>query len=144
MMRRDFIVSSALGAVGAATTQLVPPTPGEVPDVHAEPRDMRATRKILIAGGNFNTAFIRYMATLTGKPRPRICYLPTASADNAGSSLGFFQSCAPLNVDPHVQNAFIESLSQTQGWDEVLLSMDAIVCSGGTCDCRARGVEAGT
>src|SRR5690348_18351723 len=30
-----------------------------------------ATRKILIAGGNFNTPFIRYMAQLTGKPRPK-------------------------------------------------------------------------
>ncbi len=91
----------------------------------------RGTRKILIAGGGFNTAFIGYMATLTGKPRPRICYLPTASADNVGASLGFFQYCAPLNVEPHVQNAFIESFSQMQDWDEVLLSMDAIVCSGG-------------
>jgi peptidase E len=30
-----------------------------------------------------------------------------------------------------VQRSFIESLSQTLGWDEVLLSMDGIVCSGG-------------
>ena len=40
-----------------------------------------ATRKILIAGGNYNTSFIRYMAELTGKQRPKILYLPTASAD---------------------------------------------------------------
>lgn len=133
MIRREFLVSSALGAVGAATSHLAPPPFVEkINDmITPEPTQMRATRKILIAGGGFNTAFIRYMATLTGKARPRICYLPTASADNAGASLGFFQSCAPLNVEPHVQNAFIESLSQTQGWDEVLLSMDAIVCSGG-------------
>ena len=39
------------------------------------------TRKILIAGGGYNTAFIRYMAQLTGKPRPKLLYLPTASAD---------------------------------------------------------------
>ena len=30
-----------------------------------------------------------------------------------------------------MQLSFIESLSQTQDWSEVLLSMDAIVCSGG-------------
>jgi len=30
-----------------------------------------------------------------------------------------------------VQGVFIESLTQTRGWDEVLLSMDAIMVSGG-------------
>jgi peptidase E len=93
--------------------------------------DSRATRKILIAGGGFRTKFIGYMAQLTGKTRPRICYLPTASADSPAGSLSFYQSCAPLNVEPFVQNSFIESLSQTQSWEEVLLSMDGIVVSGG-------------
>ena len=91
----------------------------------------RVTRKILIAGGGFGTSFIRYMASLTGKTRPRLCYLPTAAADSASASLAWFQACAPLDVEPHVQVAFIESFSQTQDWDEVLLSMDGIVCSGG-------------
>lgn len=109
----------------------MPTTPSIATDVSSPDVNERAKRKILIAGGGFNTAFIRYMATLTGKARPRICYLPTASADNAESSLGFFRSCAPLNVQPFVQEMFIESLSQTLGFDEVLLSMDAIVCSGG-------------
>ncbi|MHB1312580.1 MAG: Type 1 glutamine amidotransferase-like domain-containing protein [Gemmatimonadaceae bacterium] len=91
----------------------------------------QTTRKILIAGGNFQTAFIRYMAELTGKPRPRVCYLPTASADSAEAKLNFYSFCAPLNVEPHVQGVFIESLTQAQGWDEVLLSMDAIMVAGG-------------
>ena len=68
---------------------------------------------------------------LTGKARPRILYLPTASADRTDSTLGFYQACAPLNVEPQVQISFIESLSQPRGWDEVLLSVDAIVVSGG-------------
>lgn len=89
------------------------------------------TRKILIAGGNFNTNFIRYMASLTDKPRPRICYLPTASADNADAIIGFYRNCAPLNVDAHVQRSFVDSLTQTASWADALLSMDAIVCSGG-------------
>jgi dipeptidase E len=88
-------------------------------------------RKILIAGGGFNRTFIRYMATLTGKPRPRVCYLPTASADNPAGIIYFYEQCAPLNVEPLVQRSFIESLSQTQSWADALLSMDAIVVSGG-------------
>ena len=37
-------------------------------------------RKILIAGGGFGTAYIRYMAQLTGKPRPKLLDLADRSA----------------------------------------------------------------
>lgn len=95
------------------------------------PDHSSVTRKILIAGGGFNRTYLAYMAQLTGKARPRICYLPTAVGDNTDASLNFHRECATLNVEPHVQNVFIESLTQTRDWDEVLLSMDAIVASGG-------------
>ncbi len=133
MQRREFLVATALGAAGLRA--------GRVPGADADTDDMSdasstvsmpaPTRQILIAGGGFNRAFIRYMATLTGKPRARICYLPTASADSADGIINFYRECAGLDVEPHVQRSFIESLSQTRGWDEVLLSMDGIVCSGG-------------
>ncbi|MBC7563194.1 MAG: peptidase E [Gemmatimonadaceae bacterium] len=135
MQRREFIAATAAGtaSLGAA----------ELPFAHLIPRDMTddardatttataSTRRILIAGGGFNRAFIRYMAALTGARRPRICYLPTASADDPQGIINFYQQCAALDVEPHVQRSFIESLSQTQGWDEVLLSMHGIVVSGG-------------
>ena len=91
----------------------------------------KATRKILIAGGGYGTPFIRYMATLTGKKRPRLCYLPTASADSPSGIISWFRSCAPLDVEALVQESFIASTQQHQSWEEVLLSMDGIVCSGG-------------
>ncbi|WP_439642728.1 Type 1 glutamine amidotransferase-like domain-containing protein [Gemmatimonas sp.] len=135
MNRRDFVATGGTFAAAAALpafAQPLPATPApHMTDSNLAAPDARATRKILIAGGGFRTKFIGYMAQLTGKTRPRICYLPTASADSPAGSLAFYQSCAPLNVEPFVQNSFIESLSQTQGWDEVLLSMDAIVVSGG-------------
>jgi len=90
-----------------------------------------ATRKILVAGGGFGTPFIRYMAELTGRPRPRICYLPTAVGDRPEAKLNFYNWCSPLHVEPFVQDVFIESLTQTKDWDEVLLSADAILVSGG-------------
>jgi len=131
MERKEFLVTSALGAVGAGTRKL--PLAGATPaaGMAAEESPRRGTRGILIAGGGFNTAFLRYMAALTGKRRPRICYLPTASADSQSGTITFFRNCSPLEVEPFVQSSFIESLSQKQGWDEVFLSMDAIVCSGG-------------
>jgi peptidase E len=88
-------------------------------------------RKILIAGGNFGTPFVRYMAQLTGKPRPKLLYLPTASADSTTSILGWYRTCATLNVEPSDQDSFIASTKQTRSWEEVFLSVDGIVVSGG-------------
>jgi peptidase E len=130
MKRRGFLVSSALGVLGlgargldlraASPADTREPTPPRAPGA--------ATRKILIAGGGFGTAFIRYMAELTGKPKPKILYLPTASADRPGN---FLANCEGLDVEPSIQNSFISSYRQDKSWEEVLLSVDAILCSGG-------------
>jgi dipeptidase E len=125
MKRREFLVASAVGSVGLQAGQL------SLEGVNPEPVARAATRKILIAGGGFGTAFIRYMATLTGKKRPRLCYLPTASADSAVGMVAWFKECAPLDVEPFVQESFIASDEMTRSWEEVLLSMDGIVPSGG-------------
>jgi dipeptidase E len=132
MQRRDFVISSTLASLGLAAEAL--PFDGVKPLAASMTSDATltaATRKILIAGGNYGEAFIRYMAQLTGKTRPRICYLPTASADSATGTIAFFKNCASLDVSPFVQDSFIASTRQSKGWDEVFLSMDGIVCSGG-------------
>lgn len=132
MQRRDFVISSTLASFGLAARGLA--TGDAQPLNAAMTTDFTrhaATRKILIAGGNYGEAFIRYMAELTGKTRPKICYLPTASADSPAGIVSFFRSCASLNVSPFVQESFIASTRQSKGWDEVFLSMDGIVCSGG-------------
>ena len=43
----------------------------------------------------------------------------------------WYRNCAPLNVEPSHQESFIASTRQTQSWEEVFLSVDGIVCSGG-------------
>jgi dipeptidase E len=126
MKRREFLVSSVLGSVAAGAHLTAASAGSQTPPQPAAPG-----RRILIAGGGFNEAFIRYMASLTGKKRPRLCYLPTASADSPSGIITWFRNCAPLDVEPFVQESFIASTRQTKGWDEVLLSMDAIVASGG-------------
>ena len=131
MERKEFLVKSAMGAVGVGAAQVgLGAANTEAAEVESGSQP-RATRKILIAGGGFNTVWIRYMAALTGKSRPRICYLPTASADSATGTITFFKNCSPLSVEPFAQNSFIASTSQLQDWNEVFLSMDAIVVSGG-------------
>jgi dipeptidase E len=125
MQRRRFL-SISTGVVGALVGARAAGAAGT-----ADAGQSAATRKILIAGGGFNTAFIRYLAQLTGKPRPKLLYLPTASADSPSGIIGWYRNCAPLDVEPSHQDSFIASTRQTRGWDEVLLSVDGIVCSGG-------------
>ena len=130
MDRRDFIASTALGSVALGVGGLRVDGTAQAQGAAAQPRPAK-TRKILISGGDYGPAFIRYMASLTGKPRPKLCYLPTASADRAEGSLAWYRTCLRLDVEPFVQESFIASSEQSQGWDEVLLSMDGIVASGG-------------
>ena len=125
MERREFLTTSARGAVVlGAEGVILSGVPGEgIPRL--------AGRKILIAGGGYGAAFIRYMTELTGKERPRLCYLPTASADSEAGTLRWYRMCAALDVTPFDQPCFISSYSMDRGWDEILLSMDGIVVSGG-------------
>src|SRR5262245_11415433 len=119
MKRREFLGLSALGVFGLSGARV----PFRA--------SAQTTRKILIAGGGFGTGFIRYMASLTGVRRPKLLYLPTASADSQTGIIAWYKSCAPLEVYPLVQDSFIASSRQKQSWEEVLLSVDGIVASGG-------------
>lgn len=130
MNRRDFLVSTMLGSLGVAAHGLeLVASPGSASWPLRQ--GARSTRKILIAGGGFGTTFIKYMAELTGKPRPKLCYLPTATGDSPSSIISWFRNCAPLNVEASVQEAFIASTRQMRSWEEVFLSVDGIVASGG-------------
>jgi peptidase E len=129
MKRREFLVSSV---VGAATASVGHAASAESAGVGAGWQARAgATRKILVAGGNFNTAFIRYMAELTGKPRPKLLYLPTANADAAQGIIAWYRNCSPLTVEASHQISFIASTQQPRSWEDVFLSVDGIVCSGG-------------
>ena len=126
MERRAFFVSTALGVTGLGIGDLAAGTSGR----HGVVQEANA-RKILIAGGGFRTPFIRYMAALTGKERPKLCYLPTASADRESGIIRWYEDCAPLDVVPSVQRSFISSSRMARSFEEVLLSVDGIVVSGG-------------
>ena len=95
MQRREFLVSSVMGSVGAVVTRV---------------SAARATRKILIAGGNYSTAFIRYMAELTGKTRPKLLLPPHGLRRIAdGYSAGIRLRAAQRRAG--VQKSFIASTS---------------------------------
>lgn len=130
MKRRQFLTSSIAGLGGAVASRFTARASSESGDA-PQHSPASATRKILISGGSYDTAWVRYMAALTGRSRPKLLFLPTASADSQSNVIAWYRTCSTLNVEPQDQSSFISSGSQKRGWDEVLLSVDGIVVSGG-------------
>jgi len=88
--------------------------------------------KIIFAyGGGFHRDFIKYVASLTKKTKPKICYIPTASADNARGIIRWYESCRGLEVEPYVLKVWISSYTAKKSFEEILLDMDAIIVGGG-------------
>ncbi len=88
-------------------------------------------KKILVYGAGLPTRFLLYIKSITEKSTPRVCFLPTASADNPYSINSWYEQCNLNGVEGFVQRMFISSYEQKQSFEEVLLSMDAIVVGGG-------------
>jgi dipeptidase E len=82
-------------------------------------------------GSGPSKLFIKEIIKLTGKERPKICFLPTASADNERSIVSWYDLVHDLSVEPYVQRVWISSYYQKVTFEEALLSMDAIVVGGG-------------
>jgi dipeptidase E len=120
MNRRDFLQA------GAAT-----PFFG-LSLLHAQPVYAKyAVRKLFVYGGEFDRGFTKYAASLTGKPNPKVCFLPTATGDAAGYVMRWFETCADLPIRPYVQRSFISSYGQKDSFEKVFASMDAILVGGG-------------
>jgi peptidase E len=90
--------------------------------LHAQP-----ARTIFITGGNFGSTFVNYVASLTKKSNPKICFIPTASADDPISIIRWYQVCAELPVKPYVLRTFLNSSPDQKTFEETIMSMDAIV-----------------
>jgi dipeptidase E len=89
------------------------------------------TKRILIYGAGAISQFLPYVKSLIGKSNPRMCLLPTAVADNPYTINNWYEQCANLAIAGFVQRMFISSYEQKQSFEDVLLSMDAILVTGG-------------
>jgi dipeptidase E len=90
------------------------------------------TRTIFITGGDMSPVFIKYIAGLTKKANPKICFIPTASADNIYGIEHWYEVCAQLPVKPYVLRTFINSSPEQQTFEEIIMGMDAIIVGGGS------------
>jgi len=89
------------------------------------------TRTIFAYGGTVTTQFMRYVIALTKKENPKICFIATATGDNASVVLAWYSVCEDLPMRPYFQKSFIASYTERKTFEENLLSMDAIIVSGG-------------
>jgi dipeptidase E len=89
-------------------------------------------RTLFITGGDFGAPFLKYVISLTQKSNPKICLIPTASADNPYNINRWFELCSDLPVKPYVLHTFLNSSPGQKTFEETLLDMDAIVVGGGS------------
>lgn len=89
-------------------------------------------RQLIIYGsGRHTVPFLNYMARLTGKKTPNLCFIPTASGDDEGYIKRFHEVCSKIDVKPHVLKVWVNSYDQQETFEEIISKMDAIVVGGG-------------
>lgn len=122
MKRRTFLKQTAILSTAFPLIQPLEPF---------IPASNRVAKKIFITGGGYDLATIKYLASLTGKQNPKICYLPTPVGDSETHINRWFAAAKLLPIQPFVQKVFITSGEQKTSFEETLLQMDAILVTGG-------------
>jgi dipeptidase E len=123
------LVASALGSgVSQAPAQ-------------AEKAPSPAKRQILaIGGGGLEKSegpplLMKYFLGLTGKPKPRVCFMPSASGDAVAEITRWNQVMKGLDCEPRVQKVYIASPKvpspKAKKFEDELLQADAIYIGGG-------------
>lgn len=90
-----------------------------------------ADKTIFVAGGGLSKTYIKYVASLTGKSNPKVCFIPTATGDSPTTILNWYANCEDLPLRPYVMRAFINSNTSPKSFEEIIMSMDAIIVGGG-------------
>jgi dipeptidase E len=96
-----------------------------------EPVRKSNDRTILAYGNGMDRAYIKYLADLTGKPNPRICFFPTAAADDPRAVTYWNRLVEGLPLDACVINTFISSSPEQKTFADEILNADAIIVGGG-------------
>ena len=87
-------------------------------------------RRIVACGGEqlLYPALTRYVFDLTGKPRPKILFLPTASGDDAANLLTFYQALAGAPCEPSHLALFHRTVDDVDG---LIRGQDVVMVGGG-------------
>ncbi|GHN02162.1 putative peptidase YgaJ [Cytophagales bacterium WSM2-2] len=91
----------------------------------------QADKIIFVGGSGLNKVFINYVASLTNKLNPKVCFIPTATGDNPNTIIGWYTNCEDLPLRPYVLRTYINSPTSPKSFEEIIMSMDAIIVGGG-------------
>ncbi|CAN0586889.1 unnamed protein product, partial [Ectocarpus sp. 12 AP-2014] len=86
---------------------------------------------VIYGSGRHTVPFLNYIAKATGKEKPYMCFIPTASGEDAQYIASFYEVCSQIDVTPHVLSVWINSYDQKESFDEIISRMDAIIVGGG-------------
>ncbi len=87
---------------------------------------------VAMGGGGFgsgNSMLDRYALSLVDAERPRVCFIPTASGDDAGYTLEFYKAYSSYGCDPFVLNLFAREVEDIGTY---LRGMDMVYVGGGS------------
>ncbi len=82
--------------------------------------------RILASGGRC-AELDGFLLELAGRPRPRVCYLPTALADDAAAIVWFYERFTPRDCDPY----HVALFGTPERPAERVGSADVVLVSGG-------------
>jgi dipeptidase E len=87
-------------------------------------------RRIVACGGEqlYFRALTRYVFDLTGKPRPKILFVPTASGDDVAYLLTFYQALAGIACEPSHLFLFNRTVDDIDGF---IRAQDVVMVGGG-------------
>jgi dipeptidase E len=87
-------------------------------------------RRIVACGGQqlYRPALTRYVLDLTGRPRPKILFVPTASGDDSAYLLTFYQALAGVDCEPSHLALFSRTVADIEGF---LRAQDVVMVGGG-------------
>ncbi len=95
------------------------------------PGNQQIEKKIFVYGNGMDKVFIKYVIGLTNKSNPKICFFPTAAADDERVIAYWNKMCNDLPLTPSVLKTFINSSPEQRSFEEIILDSDAIIVGGG-------------
>ena len=93
--------------------------------------NVETKRMIFVYGNGLNRVFISYVAELTGQKNPKICFFPTAAADDPRVFAYWDRMVEGLAIDPCVIKTFISSSPEQKTFAEEIMDADAVIVGGG-------------
>jgi peptidase E len=96
--------------------------------------DVEHRRVVALGGGGFsmepdNPLLDRFILSLAASERPRVCFVPTASADSETYVLGFYRAFSQLESRPSDLQLFDRQIEDLESF---VLAQDVIYVGGGS------------